>query len=217
MMLFENFFSKKTQMPTPADALPGRSDAIATSEFHFVNQMSLKGPWPDNLETAYFGMGCFWGVERLYWQIEGVFVTATGYAGGITPNPTYEETVTGQTGHTEIVQVVFDSRKVTFEQLLKTFWEEHDPTQGMRQGNDVGTTYRSAIYTTTRAQLEAAKLSLKQYQKNLSKAGVSSEITTEIKPLDTFYYAEGYHQQYLAKNPGGYCNLRGTGVTCVKS
>lgn len=204
-------------MPTTTDALPGRSEAIPTSELHFINQEPLKGPWQDGLEVAYFGMGCFWGVERLFWQIEGVRVTASGYAGGMTPNPTYEETVTGQTGHTEIVQVVFDPKTITFEQLLKTFWEEHDPTQGMRQGNDVGTTYRSAIYTISDAQLEAAKSSLTQYQQNLTNAGVSAEITTEVIPLDTFYYAEGYHQQYLAKNPGGYCALKGTGVSCIGS
>lgn len=204
-------------MPTSTDALPGRSEAIPTSELHFVSQIPLKGPWQDGLEVAYFGMGCFWGVERLFWQIEGVHVTASGYAGGMTLNPTYEETVTGQTGHTEIVQVVFDPEKITFEQLLKTFWEEHDPTQGMRQGNDVGTTYRSAIYTTSDAQLKTATSGLQQYQENLNKAGVSAEITTEVAPLNIFYYAEGYHQQYLAKNPGGYCSLKGTGVSCAGS
>lgn len=204
-------------MPTSKDALPGRNEAIPTSELHFVSQIPLKGPWQDGLEVAYFGMGCFWGVERLFWQIEGVYVTASGYAGGLTLNPTYEETVTGQTGHTEIVQVVFDPNKITFEQLLKTFWEEHDPTQGMRQGNDVGTTYRSAIYTTSDEQLETAAASLQQYQQSLNNAGVSAEITTEVNPLDIFYYAEGYHQQYLAKNPGGYCSLKGTGVSCAGS
>lgn len=217
MMLFENFFSKKTQMPTSTDALQGRPEAIPTSELHFLSQIPIKGPWQDGLEVAYFGMGCFWGVERLFWQVEGVHVTASGYAGGMTLNPTYEETVTGQTGHTEIVQVVFDPDKITFEQLLKTFWEEHDPTQGMRQGNDVGTTYRSAIYTTSDAQLKTATSSLQQYQQNLNKAGVSAEITTEVNPLDIFYYAEDYHQQYLAKNPGGYCSLKGTGVSCAGS
>lgn len=216
-MLFDNFFSKKTQMPTSTNALPGRREAIPTSDLHFVRQIPLKGPWRDDLDTAYFGMGCFWGVERLFWQIDGVFVTAAGYAGGITPNPTYEETVTGLTGHTEIVQVVFDPKIITFEQLLTVFWEQHDPTQGMRQGNDVGTTYRSAIYTTSDAQLNAAQSSQNQYQQSLTNAGVSASITTEISPLDIFYYAEGYHQQYLAKNPGGYCNLKGTGVACAGS
>jgi peptide-methionine (S)-S-oxide reductase len=217
-MLFQDLFAKKTQMPTAETALKGREDAIPTSSLHFVNGNALKGPWPEGpegLEIAYFGMGCFWGVERLYWNIEGVFVTASGYAGGITPNPTYEETVTGKTGHAEIVMVVFDPSKVSYQTLLKTFWEEHDPTQGMRQGNDVGTTYRSAIYTTSSDQLDIALASRDAYQSNLKNAGVSHEITTEIKPLDTFYYAEDYHQQYLAKNPGGYCGLKGTGVACI--
>ncbi len=214
-MLFQDLFSKKTEMPTPETALKGRSEAIATSSTHFLNGHSLKGPWSNGLEVAYFGMGCFWGVERLYWNIEGVYVTASGYAGGITPNPTYEETVTGKTGHTEIVMVVYDPLKVPYETLLKTFWEEHDPTQGMRQGNDVGTTYRSAIYTTTPEQLDIAHSSRAAYQDNLKNAGVSHEITTEIMALDVFYYAEDYHQQYLAKNPGGYCGLKGTGVTCI--
>lgn len=214
-MLFQNLFTKKTEMPTHETALKGRKEAIPTSSLHFVNGNVLKGPWPDGLEVAYFGMGCFWGVERLYWNIEGVYVTASGYAGGITANPTYEETVTGQTGHTEIVMVVFDPAKVTYKTLLKTFWQEHDPTQGMRQGNDVGTTYRSAIYTTSSEQLDTALDSRTFYQENLKNAGVSHEITTEIKALDVFYYAEDYHQQYLAKNPGGYCGLKGTGVACV--
>lgn len=220
-MLFQDLFAKKTQMPTAEKALKGREDAIPTSSLHFVNGNALKGPWPGGatrpggLEIAYFGMGCFWGVERLYWNIEGVYVTASGYAGGITPNPTYEETVTGKTGHTEIVMVVYDPAKVSYQTLLKTFWEEHDPTQGMRQGNDVGTTYRSAIYTTSSDQLDIALASRDAYQSNLKNAGVSHDITTEIKPLDTFYYAEDYHQQYLAKNPGGYCGLKGTGVACI--
>jgi peptide-methionine (S)-S-oxide reductase len=220
-MLFQDLFSKKTEMPTPQTALKGRYEAIPTASLHFVNGNSLKGPWPrdaegpEGLEVAYFGMGCFWGVERLYWNIEGVYVTASGYAGGITPNPTYEETVTGKTGHTEIAMVVYDPLKVTYETLLKTFLEEHDPTQGMRQGNDVGTTYRSAIYTTSPEQLDIANSSRAAYQDNLKNAGVSHEITTEIMALDVFYYAEDYHQQYLAKNPGGYCGLKGTGVTCA--
>jgi peptide-methionine (S)-S-oxide reductase len=217
-MMFQDLFSKKTVMPSPDTALEGREDAIPTASTHFVNGRALKGPWPEGpegLEIAYFGMGCFWGVERLYWKIEGVYVTASGYAGGFTPNPTYQETVTGKTGHTEVVMVVYDPSKVSYETLLKTFWEEHDPTQGMRQGNDVGTTYRSAIYTTSDEQLEIALKSRNAYQSNLSKAGVTHEITTEIKAHDVFYYAEDYHQQYLAKNPGGYCGLKGTGVACV--
>jgi len=169
---------------------------------------------PNGLEVAYFGMGCFWGVERLYWNIEGVYVTASGYAGGITPNPTYEETVTGKTGHTEIVMVVYDPAKVSYQTLLKTFWEEHDPTQGMRQGNDVGTQYRSAIYTTTPEQGARARHSKADYQSALAKAGLSADITTEIAPARAFYYAEAEHQQYLEKNPGGYCGLSGTGVSC---
>ena len=213
-MLFEKLFSKKTQMPTKAETLPGRDELIPTSSHHFVNQNPLKGPFPDDLEIAYFGMGCFWGVERLFWQIEGVFVTAAGYAGGFTPNPTYEETVTGQTGHTEIVMVVYDPHIISYTKLLKLFWEGHDPTQGMRQGNDVGTTYRSAIYTTNSKQLSEAKGSKDAFQKALKIAFVDHEITTEICPLDTFYYAEDYHQQYLAKNPGGYCGLKGTGISC---
>ncbi len=217
-MLFQDMFSKKTVMPTRETALEGREDAIPTALTHFVNGHALKGPWPDGpegLEIAYLGMGCFWGVERLYWKIEGVYVTASGYAGGFTPNPTYQETVTGKTGHTEVVMVVYDPSKVSYETLLKTFWEEHDPTQGMRQGNDVGTTYRSAIYTTSDEQLKIALKSRDAYQNNLQKAGVTHEITTEIKAHDVFYYAEDYHQQYLAKNPGGYCGLKGTGVACV--
>lgn len=214
-MFFQDLFSKKTEMPNEQTALAGRQNAIPTAETHFVSGVPLKGPWPEQLEIAYFGMGCFWGVERLFWQIEGVYVTASGYAGGITPNPTYEETVTGKTGHTEVVMVVFDPEKASYEALLKVFWQEHDPTQGMRQGNDVGTTYRSAIYTTSDHQTATAKKSQQDYQKNLKNAGVKLQITTEITPLDTFYYGEDYHQQYLAKNPGGYCALKGTGVQCI--
>lgn len=213
-MFLIDMFNKKTMMPTPDAALPGRADALATAHNHYVNGNPLKGPYPDNMHVAYLGMGCFWGAERLFWKIPGVWVTAVGYQGGLTPNPTYHETTTGLTGHAEIVKVVFDPAVVTYRQLLKTFFEEHDPTQGMRQGNDIGTTYRSAIYTTTSDQLEAAKSARSAFQKELVKAGGKGQITTEIEPAAEFFYAEDYHQQYLAKNPGGYCGLRGTGVTC---
>lgn len=206
--------SKKTVMPTPETAYPGRDEPLPIPEHHFVNGNPLKGPYPDNLETIYLGMGCFWGAERLFWQTPGVWVTAVGYAGGITRNPTYQETTTGLTGHTEMVKVVFDPAKVSLAALLKTFFEEHDPTQGMRQGNDVGTTYRSAIYTTSEPQLAEVKAARDLFQQALKDAGHGQAITTEIGPLDIFYYAEDYHQQYLAKNPGGYCGLRGTGVSC---
>ncbi|MEX3010981.1 peptide-methionine (S)-S-oxide reductase MsrA [Hoeflea sp. TYP-13] len=210
-----NMFSKKTQMPAPADALPGREAPLATASHHFVNGNPLKGPYPDGYETAYFAMGCFWGVERLFWQREGVFVTAVGYAGGITPNPTYEETVTGMTGHAETVLVVYDPDTVSYEDLLKIFWEGHDPTQGMRQGNDVGTTYRSAIYAADDKQMRLAKESKTAYQKSLRRAGFNDTITTEIAAAPAFYFAEDYHQQYLAKNPNGYCGVKGTGVACA--
>ena len=206
--------SKKTVMPTPETAYPGRDEPLVIPEHHFVNGNPLKGPYPDNLETIYLGMGCFWGAERLFWQTPGVWVTAVGYAGGITRNPTYQETTTGLTGHTEMVKVVFDPAKVSLATLLKTFFEEHDPTQGMRQGNDVGTTYRSAIYTTSEEQLAEVKAARDVFQQALTDAGHKQAITTDIEPLDVFYYAEDYHQQYLAKNPGGYCGLRGTGVSC---
>ncbi len=212
-MFVIDMFNKKTKMPAPAEALPGRATPVATAEAHFVNGRPLKGPWPDNLETAMFGMGCFWGVERLFWQVPGVHVTAAGYAGGITPNPTYQETCTGLTGHNEVVLVVFDPAVVSYEELLTLFWEEHDPTQGMRQGNDIGTTYRSGIYTFTPEQQAAAEASRDAYQKALT-AGGRGKITTEILEVPEFYYAEDYHQQYLAKNPAGYCGLRGTGVSC---
>ena len=209
-----DMFRKKTVMPTADSALPGRPDRMETAEHHFVNGRALKGPYPHGLEVAYFGMGCFWGAERLFWKIPGVHVTAVGYAGGITPNPSYNETTTGLTGHAEIVKIVFDPTVVTFRDLLKVFFEEHDPTQGMRQGNDIGTTYRSAIYTVTTGQAVEARRALDAFQQALEKAGRGSRITTEIEPLSHFYYAEDYHQQYLAKNPGGYCGLRGTGITC---
>ena len=205
-------FGKKTTMIDPADALPGRSEAIPTEDTHFVKGTPLHPPFPAGMETAVFGLGCFWGEEKRYWETPGVFTTAAGYAGGYTPNPTYEEVCTGETGHTEVVLVVFDPTKVTYEDLLKEFWEGHDPTQGMRQGNDVGTQYRSAIYTTSDAQLDAAKRSRDVFQKVMSDAGYG-QITTEIEPLDHFYYAEGYHQQYLAKVPNGYCPDPSCGLT----
>ncbi|PZR34291.1 peptide-methionine (S)-S-oxide reductase MsrA [Caulobacter segnis] len=205
---------KKTlEMPTADTALPGRAEPIPTAQTHFVNGHALKGPYPDGLETAIFAMGCFWGVERIFWKIPGVYVTAAGYAGGITPNPTYEETCTGRTGHTEVVLVVFDPKVVTYEALLKTFWENHDPTQGMRQGGDIGTQYRSAIYATNDAQAAAAVQSKEAYQQALSARGLG-DITTEIAAAGPFYFAEDYHQQYLAKNPNGYCGIGGTGVVC---
>ena len=213
-MYLIDMFNKKTKMPEPGQALPGREEAIPTAETHFVNGTALKGNVPEGLEVAYFGMGCFWGAERLFWQTPGVWSTAVGYQGGTTPNPTYQETVTGLTGHVEIVRVTYDPAKVGYGQLLKIFFEEHDPTQGMRQGNDIGTTYRSAIYTTSDEQLAEAKAAASAYQQALKEAGHSGRVTTEIKPADTFYFAEDYHQQYLTKNPGGYCGLRGTGVSC---
>jgi peptide-methionine (S)-S-oxide reductase len=213
-MFLIDMFNKKTVMPSADTALPGRDAPVATAETHFVNGRPLDGPYPAGLDVAYFGMGCFWGAERLFWKIPGVYVTSVGYAGGITPNPTYNETTTGLTGHAEIVKVVFDPAQVTYRQLLKVFFEEHDPTQGMRQGNDIGTTYRSAIYTTTPAQEEEANEARSAFQAALDKAGRNTRITTEIAPAEQFYYAEDYHQQYLAKNPGGYCGLRGTGVAC---
>ena len=208
------FGKSKTQMIDPSEAHPGRTDqTMPIPAAHLINGTPLVGPWPDGYETAVFAMGCFWGAERKFWQTPGVFSTAVGYAGGYTPNPTYEETCTGMTGHAEVVLVVFDPAKVSYEQLLKLFWESHDPTQGMRQGNDVGTTYRSAIYTTDAAQLAAATASRDAFQGQLARAGYGT-ITTEIAPLDAFYYAEPYHQQYLGKNPNGYCGLGGTGVSC---
>jgi peptide-methionine (S)-S-oxide reductase len=207
-------FHRKQQMVTESEALPGRTDQIMLgSENHFVNSNPLSGPWPEGFEVIVFGMGCFWGAERKFWETPGVYSTSVGYAGGFTPNPTYEETCSGLTGHTEAVQVVFDPSKVSFDQLLKVFWENHDPTQGMRQGNDMGTQYRSAIYYTSDPQRAAIENSLAMYQQRLGDAGYG-EITTEIKPLTHFYYAEPYHQQYLAKNPNGYCGIGGTGVSC---
>ena len=205
--------NKTLDLPTVDSALPGREAAIPTAEAHFVNGHPLKGPYPDGMEIAIFAMGCFWGVERVFWKIPGVHVTAAGYAAGVTPNPTYEEVCTGRTGHTEVVQVVFDPRVVTYETLLKTFWENHDPTQGMRQGGDIGTQYRSGIYVTSDAQAAAAVASKEAYQQALDAQGLG-DITTEIGAAGPFYFAEDYHQQYLAKNPEGYCGIGGTGVTC---
>jgi len=208
------FYSrKKLEMPSPDEALPGRPTPIPTAERHYVNGEKLKGPYPEGSEQVLFGMGCFWGAERLFWTIPGVHVTAVGYAGGLTPNPTYEETCTGLTGHAEVVLVVYDPKRVSFDELLRTFWESHDPTQGMRQGNDVGTTYRSAIYTYTPEQYEAAVTSRDAFQKALAARGYG-QITTEIAEAGPLYFAEDYHQQYLAKNPNGYCGLAGTGVSC---
>jgi len=208
------FMRKTTALPSAAEALPGRATPIPTATLHFVNGRKLLPPYPAGLEQAVFGLGCFWGAERKFWQLgDGIHATAVGYAGGHTPHPTYEEVCSGRTGHTEVVLVVFDPKKVSYERLLKTFWENHNPTQGMRQGNDVGTQYRSAIYTFGDAQRQAADASKATYQKALAAKGVGA-ITTEIAPSGEFYFAEDYHQQYLAKNPAGYCGLGGTGVSC---
>ncbi|HEX5264117.1 MAG TPA: peptide-methionine (S)-S-oxide reductase MsrA [Phenylobacterium sp.] len=207
-------FGRKTlEMPTQETALPGRAHPIPTAETHFINGHPLKGPYPEGMETAVFAMGCFWGEEKKFWSLPGVWVTAVGYVAGLTPNPTYEEVCSGRTGHTEAVLVVFDPRVITYAQLLKVFWEGHDPTQGMRQGNDIGTQYRSGIYPENDAQAAAAVASKEAYQQALSAKGFG-EITTEIVPAGEFYFAEDYHQQYLAKNPAGYCGIGGTGVTC---
>jgi peptide-methionine (S)-S-oxide reductase len=203
----------KTRLVSPERALPGRDEPMPVPERHFVNGRPLVGPFPDGLRQAVFGLGCFWGAERRFWLRGGVFTTAVGYAGGFTPNPTYREVCSGQTGHTEAVLVVFDPEAVSYAELLALFWESHDPTQGMRQGNDIGTQYRSAIYTSDEEQLALAMASRESFQAELRAAGYGS-ITTEIAPAGPFYYAEDYHQQYLAKNPGGYCGLGGTGVAC---
>jgi peptide-methionine (S)-S-oxide reductase len=203
----------KLRLPSREEALPGRGAPIPTDATHFVNGTPLKGPYAEGLQTAEFGMGCFWGAERLFWKLPGVVTTAVGYAGGMTPNPTYEEVCSGRTGHAEVVRVVFDPRQITYETLLKTFWENHDPTQGMRQGADVGTQYRSVIYTTSEDQARQAEASKAAYDKALSARGLGP-VTTEIAPAPEFYFAEGYHQQYLAKNPAGYCGIGGTGVSC---
>lgn len=206
-----NLFSKKMTLPTPEQALPGHTEALAVPAHHFVTGHSMQAPWPAGMVQALFGMGCFWGAERRFWEQPGVYVTAVGYAAGITPNPTYHEVCSGMTGHSEVVLVVFDPLVVSYETLLKLFWESHDPTQGMRQGNDVGTQYRSGIYYFDETQQRAAEQSRECYQQALTTEGRGT-ITTEILPAPTFYYAEAYHQQYLAKNPGGYCGLGGTGV-----
>jgi peptide-methionine (S)-S-oxide reductase len=207
------FDSRKLRLPTAADALPGRATAMKVPAAHHVTGAPLLPPFPAGAEVVLFGMGCFWGAERKFWSLPGVLSTAVGYAGGLTPNPTYEEVCSGGTGHTEVVQVVYDPAKIPFATLLKTFWESHDPTQGMRQGNDVGTQYRSSIYATTPAQRAEAQASKDDYQQALLGAGHGA-ITTEITGATPFFYAEGYHQQYLAKNPGGYCGIGGTGVSC---
>jgi peptide-methionine (S)-S-oxide reductase len=206
-------FSKPKATPSKAEALPGRAERMPVPQTHFVNGHRLEPPFPEGLERAMFGMGCFWGVERKFWQLKGVYTTAAGYAAGQTPNPTYREVCTGMTGHAEVVLVVFDPRVVSYDDLLRAFWENHDPTQGMRQGNDAGTQYRSGIYTFGEAQRQAAERTRGVYQEQLTAAGYG-RITTEILPAPEFYYAEDYHQQYLAKNPNGYCGVDGTGVTC---
>ena len=213
--MFGLFTSKwKTQIPNAEEALPGRAEGIfPVPELHHVSGHRIQAPFPEGMEVAIFGLGCFWGAERKFWQVDGVYSTSVGYAGGSTPHPTYQETCSGRTGHTEVVQVVFDPNKVSYAELLQVFWENHDPTQGMAQGHDQGTQYRSAIYTTSAAQLEAARASQAVFQEALSKAGYG-EITTEVAEAGPYWFAEEYHQQYLAKNPQGYCGLGGTGVSC---
>ncbi len=208
-----DLLGRKTSMPAKDESLPGRDTAIPTAETHFVNHRALKGPYPEGTETAVFGLGCFWGAERAFWKIPGVWVTAVGYAGGHTPNPTYQEVCTGKTGHNEVVLVAFDPKTVSFEALVKAFFEAHDPTQGMRQGNDVGTQYRSGIYVANAEQRKVAEAAAAAYGKALKAKGYGA-VTTEIVDRPEFYFAEDYHQQYLAKNPGGYCGLGGTGVSC---
>ena len=210
-MLFTD--TRKLKVPTPAESLPGRTEGMPVPARHFVLDAPLEPPFPEGTELATFGMGCFWGAERLFWKLPGVVSTAVGYAGGHTPNPTYREVCSGRTGHAEVVQVAFDPKRIAYEDLLKTFWESHDPTQGMRQGNDVGTQYRSTVYWHGEEQHRAAEASRAAYERALAAAG-HEPVTTEIAPAPPFYYAEDYHQQYLAKNPGGYCGLGGTGVTC---
>jgi peptide-methionine (S)-S-oxide reductase len=207
------FESIKTQLPSKENALPGRTEKIPVPEKHFVNGARLVPPFPEGLKTATFGLGCFWGAEKLFWKLDGVYSTMVGYAGGQTPNPTYKEVCSGRTGHTEVVRVVYDPKKISYEDLLRAFWENHDPTQGMRQGNDVGTQYRSAIFTYDDEQQRAAESTRASYEAALSNAH-HGKITTEIAKAPEFYYAEAYHQQYLAKNPDGYCGLGGTGVSC---
>ncbi|PZV03582.1 MAG: peptide-methionine (S)-S-oxide reductase [Leptolyngbya sp.] len=213
MVFFGLGKGKKSEMPAPNEALPGRTTTMPVPEKHYVNSNRLTPPFPAGMELALFGMGCFWGAERKFWPLEGVYSTSVGYAAGYTPNPTYQEVCSGLTGHNEVVQVVFDPKVVSYEQVLKTFWENHNPTQGMRQGNDVGTQYRSGIYVYSEAQRQLAEMSKQAYQVALNAAGYGS-ITTEILEAPEYYYAEEYHQQYLAKNPGGYCGLGGTSVAC---
>jgi peptide-methionine (S)-S-oxide reductase len=207
------FGKNKSHIPGPDEALPGRATEMPVPAKHFVNGHPLKAPFPEGLEIAMFGMGCFWGAERKFWQASGVYTTAVGYAAGLTPNPTYQEVCSGLTGHNEVVLVVFDPKQITYDQILKIFWESHDPTQGMRQGNDFGTQYRSGLYYFTEAQRQAAEVSRDMFQQALNEKHYGA-ITTELLPAPTFYYAEDYHQQYLAKNPAGYCGLGGTGVSC---
>lgn len=209
--MLTSLLNPRTAMPRPEEALPGRADPMPVPAEHAVLGTPLRGPFPAGMQQALFGLGCFWGAERCFWQLPGVYSTAVGYAAGYTPNPTYEEVCSGRTGHNEVVQVIFDPARIRYETLLRTFWESHNPTQGMRQGNDIGTQYRSGIYTFDEMQQQAAEQSREQFQQALHQAGMGA-ITTEIIPAPTFYYAEHYHQQYLAKNPGGYCGLGGTGV-----
>lgn len=214
-MFLIDMFNNKMTIPAPEHALPGRESEIPTSRHHFVNGHPLQGPYPEGMQSILLGMGCFWGAERMFWKLDGVWVTAVGYAGGHTPNPTYQETTTGLTGHAEVVLVVYDPKVISLKALLKNFFEEHDPTQGMRQGNDIGTTYRSAIYAYDEEQLKEATAMRDHYQESLKAAGKNARITTEIAMAGPFYFADEAHQQYLAKNPGGYCGLRGTGVSCA--
>ncbi|MBH0238827.1 peptide-methionine (S)-S-oxide reductase MsrA [Methylobrevis albus] len=213
-MFLADMLNRKLKLPTAAEALPGRATALPTAETHFVNGQPLKGPYPEGCESVVLGLGCFWGAERKFWTLPGVHVTAVGYIAGLTPNPTYQEVCSGMTGHNEVVLVVFDPAKVSLEKVLATFFESHDPTQGMRQGNDSGTQYRSGIYVTGAGQQQVAEAARSAYQDALAKAGVRRTITTEILEAGPFYFAEAYHQQYLAKNPNGYCGLGGTGVSC---
>lgn len=211
--MFSSIAPEKVSIPSAETALPGRAEKLQVADRHAVTGNPMTGPFPDNLETAVFGMGCFWGAERLFWKQDGVFTTAAGYAGGYTDNPTYREVCSGMTGHAEVVQIVFDPTVISYQALLRLFWENHDPTQGMRQGNDIGTQYRSVIYTLNDTQKEAAETSRKQYLDALKSAGRNA-ITTEIKDAPSFFYAEDFHQQYLHKNPDGYCGLGGTGISC---
>lgn len=213
-MFLLDLLNKKSKPPSKNEALVGREEPIPTASHHFINNRELKGPFPEGMEMALFGLGCFWGAERKFWELPGVHTTAVGYAGGATQNPTYQEVCTGMTGHNEVVLVIFDPETISYKSLLKTFWESHDPTQGMRQGNDIGTQYRSGIYTFSQEQRETAEMSSREYSNALSAAGRNATITTEIIDAPEFFYAEDYHQQYLAKNPAGYCGLGGTGVAC---